>query len=99
IGRTEGATIVFKAGSGDEIPVFTTRPDTVFGVTFVVLAPEHPLVAKLTSPERKAAVEAYVAEANRMTEIQRLAMDREKTGAYIGAEAVNPVNGERVPIF
>ena len=105
IGRSEGAEVVFTAApddhqpGGDEIRVFTTRPDTLFGATFMVLAPEHPLVAKLMTPDRKAEVEAYVAAAQRETEIERLSTEREKTGVAIGADAINPVNGQRIPIF
>ncbi|HSO30693.1 MAG TPA: leucine--tRNA ligase, partial [Candidatus Sulfomarinibacteraceae bacterium] len=105
IGRSEGGEIVFTTApddhqpGGDELRVFTTRPDTLFGATFMVLAPEHPLVEKLTAPSRRADVEAYVARARAETEIERLSTDREKTGVALGAEAVNPVNGERVPIF
>jgi leucyl-tRNA synthetase len=105
IGRSEGGEIVFRSASddhqpgGDEIRVFTTRPDTLFGATFMVLAPEHPLVAKLTAPERRAEVEAYVERARAETEIERLSTEREKTGVPIGANAINPVNGERIPIF
>ncbi len=105
IGRSTGAEIVFTAApdahqpGGDEIRVFTTRPDTVFGATFMVLAPEHPLVAKLTAPERREDVEAYVYQARRQSEIERLSTDRPKTGVPIGANAVNPVNGELIPIF
>ena len=84
---------------GDELRVFTTRPDTLFGATFMVLAPEHPLVAELTAPDRRAEVEAYVAQAAIRTEIDRLSTDREKTGVALGADAINPVNGERIPIF
>ena len=79
--------------------MFTTRPDTLFGATFMVLAPEHPLVPVLTAPDHLAEVEAYVGEARRRTEIERLSTDREKTGVAIGADAINPVNGERIPIF
>jgi len=99
IGRSEGGRVVFKSEQGDPIEVFTTRPDTLWGATFMVLAPEHPLVAKLTSPEQKAAVEAYVDQAVRQTDIQREATDKEKTGEFIGAYAINPVNGERIPIW
>ncbi len=102
IGRSEGAEVVFEVardGGGEDIRVFTTRPDTLFGATFMVLAPEHPLVGSLTAPERKAEVEAYVARAQEQTEIERLSTDREKTGVAIGADAINPVNGERIPIF
>ena len=79
--------------------MFTTRPDTLFGATFMVLAPEHPLVATLTAPDRREEVEAYVAATTAKTEIDRLSTDREKTGVPIGADAINPVNGERIPIF
>ena len=105
IGRSEGAEIDFEVApddfqpGGDRLRVFTTRPDTLFGATFMVLAPEHPLVPKLTHPGRLAEVEAYVVQARRRTEIDRLSIDREKTGIALGAEAVNPVNGERIPIF
>ena len=105
IGRSEGGEIVFTTApddhqpGGDELRVFTTRPDTLFGATFMVLAPEHPLVEKLTAPSRQAEVDAYVAQARTETEIERLSTDREKTGVALGAHAVNPVNGERIPIF
>ncbi|HEY4227292.1 MAG TPA: leucine--tRNA ligase [Candidatus Limnocylindrales bacterium] len=105
IGRSEGAEVVFETapsphhGGGEPLTVFTTRPDTLYGATFMVLAPEHPLVSALTAPDRKSAVEAYVARAETQTEIERLSADREKTGVAIGADAINPVNGERIPIF
>ena len=105
IGRSEGGEIVFTTAPSDhhaggaELRVFTTRPDTLFGATFMVLAPEHPLVAELTAPDRRAEVEAYVAQAADRTEIDRLSTDREKTGVAIGADAVNPINGEQIPIF
>src|SRR5689334_22868362 len=100
IGRSTGAEIVFETapsphhGGGEELRVFTTRPDTLYGATFMVLAPEHPLVERLTAPAQQADVEAYVAEARRRTEIERLSTDREKTGVALGADAINPVNGE-----
>ena len=105
IGRSEGGEIVFVTApsathaGGEPIRVFTTRPDTLFGATFMVLAPEHPLVATLTTHERRKEVDAYVAKARAATEIERLSTDREKSGVPIGADAINPVNGERVPIF
>ena len=105
IGRSEGAEIIFSTApdeqqaGGDELRVFTTRPDTLFGATFMVLAPEHALVEKLTHPARRAEVEAYVARAGTETEIERLSTEREKTGVALGAEAINPVNGERIPIW
>ncbi|MFL5650386.1 MAG: leucine--tRNA ligase, partial [Chloroflexota bacterium] len=105
IGRSEGAEIDFEVApdehqpGGDHLRVFTTRPDTLFGATFMVLAPEHPLVSKLTHPARRAEVETYVEQARRRTEIDRLSTDREKTGLALGADAINPINGERIPIF
>ena len=99
IGRSEGASVRFVSEQEDPIEVFTTRPDTLWGATFMVLAPEHPLVAKLTTPDRKAEVEKYVFEATRQTDIQREATDQEKTGVFTGAYALNPVNGARIPIW
>lgn len=99
INRSEGAAVVFTTEDGDEIEVFTTRPDTLWGATFMVLAPEHELVAKLTTPEQKAAVEDYQHEAKLMGDIQREAADREKTGVFTGGYAINPVNGEKIPIW
>jgi leucyl-tRNA synthetase len=100
IGRSEGAEVVFKTEiGGHDIKVFTTRPDTLWGATFMVLAPEHPLVEVLTTLEHKVAVDSYVSQATRQTEIDRLATDKEKTGVFIGAYAINPVNQERIPIW
>src|SRR5688572_13670460 len=101
IGRSEGAEIDFPTESDDVEPVrvFTTRPDTLFGATFMVLAPEHPLVSVLATDDRRADVEAYVADARRETEIERMSTEREKTGVFIGAYAVNPMTNERIPIW
>ncbi|RME46432.1 MAG: leucine--tRNA ligase [Caldilineae bacterium] len=99
IGRSEGAEVLFKTEAGHELPVFTTRPDTLWGASFMVLAPEHPLVDELTTPEQRYAVETYVARAARTTEIDRTAADREKTGVFTGAYAINPVNKQRIPIW
>ena len=99
IGRSEGANVVFRSEAGDPIEVFTTRPDTLWGATFMVLAPEHPLVDKLTTDEYREKVEAYRLQATRQSEIDRLATDKEKTGVFTGAYAVNPVNGEQIPIW
>ncbi len=101
IGRSEGAEIDFPAEADgvEPIRVFTTRPDTVYGATFMVLAPEHPLVAVLTTPDRQADVTAYVEATRRETEIERMSTEREKTGAFIGAYAVNPMTQERIPIW
>jgi leucyl-tRNA synthetase len=84
---------------GDRLRVFTTRPDTLYGATFMVLAPEHALVPKLTHPDRRAEVDAYVTAAGRETEIERMSTEREKTGVFTGSYATNPVNGERIPIW
>lgn len=99
IGKSEGASVTFISEQEDPIEIFTTRPDTLWGATFMVLAPEHPLVAKLTTPERQAEVEAYIAEVTRRTDIEREAADKDKTGVFIGAYAINPVNGERIQIW
>ena len=101
IGRSEGAEIEFpvEAEVVGGIRVFTTRPDTIYGATFMVLAPEHPLVAALVTPDRKDEVEAYVAAARRETEIERVSAEREKSGVFIGSHAVNPMTNERIPIW
>jgi len=100
IGRSEGAEVEFDvAGRTDRITVFTTRPDTLFGATFLVLAPEHPLVAKLVADASRAAVEEYVAQARRRSEIDRQSTEREKTGVPLGARCVNPVSGREIPIW
>ncbi len=99
INRSEGASVTFKTENGDEIEVFTTRPDTLWGATFMVLAPEHPLVEKLTTPEQAQAVAAYRAQAEHLGEIQRETVDREKTGVFTGGYAINPVNNEKIPVW
>jgi leucyl-tRNA synthetase len=99
IGRSEGADVVFHTERGDEMPVYTTRPDTLWGATFMVMAPEHPLVAELTTDACRAEVEAYVQKAARTSDILRESAEREKTGVFIGAYAINPVNNERIPIW
>jgi leucyl-tRNA synthetase len=103
VGRSSGTEISFslnhQAADEKEIRVFTTRPDTTFGVTFMVLAPEHPLVAKLTTSEKKAEVEAYIAKSRRLTEIERLSTEKEKDGVFTGAYVTNRLNGEKVPIW
>ncbi|MFA5551027.1 MAG: leucine--tRNA ligase, partial [Trueperaceae bacterium] len=99
IGRSEGAEVVFESEQGDQIRVFTTRPDTLWGATFMVLAPEHPLVAKLTTDEQRAATEAYVERTSHMSEVDRMADAKQKSGVFIGAYAVNPVNQARIPIW
>jgi len=99
IGKSEGALVTFKAETGDEIVVFTTRPDTLWGVTFMVLAPENPLVQKLTTPEQQAEVEQYILDATRQTDIQRESSEKVKTGVFTGGYAINPVNGEKIPVW
>jgi len=102
IGRSEGAEIRFYTeidGKREEIPVFTTRPDTIYGVTFFVLAPEHPWVEKITTPEHRAEVDAYVDQARHMSEIERMSTEKEKTGVFTGGYVTNPVNGEQVPVW
>ena len=99
IGKSVGAEIEFTCESGDKFKVFTTRADTLFGVSFIVLAPEHPLVKKLTSEKQRKAVEEYVYETSKASEIDRLSTTREKTGVYIGHNAINPINGALVPIY
>jgi len=99
IGRSEGAEVDFLVPGHGPIRVFTTRPDTLFGATFMVLSPEHPLVDVITSPEQRAAISAYQEQARGASEIERLSTEREKTGVFTGAHAVNPVNDERIPIW
>lgn len=100
IGRSEGALVKFKVENTDlDFTVFTTRADTLYGVTCVVIAPEAEIVNKLTTPENKEAVENYKLEASKSSEIERMATDREKTGVFTGSYAINPVNQERVPIW
>jgi leucyl-tRNA synthetase len=103
VGKSEGAEISFRLEDDGvlqkEIRVFTTRPDTVYGATFFLLAPEHPLVPRLTSQGQRSPVEEYVAWCRRQNEYERVAVGREKTGVFLGNYAVNPVNGERVPIW
>ncbi len=103
IGRSVGAEVSFALEhdgvAEKEIRVFTTRPDTIFGVTFFVLAPEHPLVPLLTTPEHKAEVEEYILQTQRQTEIERTSVEREKTGVFLGSYVINKLNGEPVPIW
>ena len=99
VGRSEGADVTFKTEQGDDLNVFTTRPDTLWGATFMVLAPEHPLVDRVTTKEQKEAVKNYQEEADLKTEIQRAAVDKEKSGVFTGGYAINPVNQARIPIW
>src|SRR5437867_2238814 len=95
IGRSEGAEVDFKIETGDTLRIFTTRPDTLFGATYMVLAPEHPLVEKFRTPE----VEAYRTAAAKKSELERTQLEKEKTGVFTGKYAVNPVNNEKIPIW
>jgi leucyl-tRNA synthetase len=99
IGRSEGAMLTFRTISGDPFEIFTTRPDTLWGVTFMVLSPEHELVGRVTTVEYKNEVEAYQAEAARQSDIDREAVDKEKTGVFTGGYAINPANREKIPIW
>ena len=104
IGKSEGAILRFKVcdmpdGSDLEIPVYTTRPDTAYGITYLVVAPEYKDIEKLTTPENKKAVEEYRANARKMTEIERLSTDRIKTGVPLGTHCINPFTGEKFPLW
>lgn len=100
IGRSTGAEVKFALeGWDDQIEVYTTRPDTLFGATYMVLAPEHPLVNKLTVDSQKAQVETYVAAAARKSDMDRTELAKEKTGVFSGSYAINPVNGKRIPVW
>jgi len=100
IGRSEGADVTFKvAGHEKEFEVFTTRPDTLFGATYAVLAPEHPFVNEITTDEQRAAVDAYLEEVKNKSEIERTDVSKEKTGVFTGAYAINPVNKKEIPIW
>ncbi len=101
IGRSEGAELGFPVRGHErkEVRFFTTRPDTVFGVSFMVIAPEHPLVAEITAPAARASVEAYVADARRQSEIERMSAAKEKTGVFTGAHAHNVFTGVDIPIW
>lgn len=100
IGRSVGANVTFQVAQSDaEFTVFTTRPDTLFGATYCVLAPELTLVQEITTPEQKAAVDAYILEASKKSDLNRTDLAKEKTGVFTGAYAINPVNGKEVPIW
>jgi leucyl-tRNA synthetase len=101
IGRSTGAEVDFPVDGleGEVVKIYTTRPDTLFGATFMVLAPEHPLVEKVTTDKHRARVREYVEKARKETEIERLSTEREKTGVATGGFAINPVNGEKIPIW
>ena len=108
VGKSKGATVQFSAKGGSAsggkitnyvIPVFTTRPDTLFGATYLVLSPEHPLVEKITYKEQKEKVRHYIANAHLKTKLERTSLEKEKTGVFTGSFAVNPANNEKIPIW
>ena len=100
IGRSEGAEVSFEIEGRDEpVTVFTTRPDTLYGATFFVVAADSPLAAELCAPDRRAGLDGYLDEVRKLTDIERQATDREKTGVFLGRYAINPVNGERIPVW
>lgn len=99
IGRSEGVHISFLTEAGHPVSVFTTRPDTLYGVTFFALAPEHALVDQLTTDEHRMEVESYVALSNQQSEIERMSEARQKSGVFSGAYVLNPINSERVPVW
>ncbi len=100
IGRSEGANVHFELPSiNEKLTVFTTRPDTLFGATYMVMAPEHPLVNRLVSAEQKIAVKQYVEDASKKSDLDRTELNKEKSGVYLGAKAINPVNGKEIPIW
>ena len=100
IGKSEGAEVDFSVvDSGEKITVYTTRPDTLFGATYVVLAPEHPLVDSVTSAAQRAAVEAYRRESAAKSDLERTELAKTKTGVPLGSFAINPVNGEKIPVW
>jgi len=100
IGKSTGAEVTFEIENGlGELTVYTTRPDTLFGVTYMVLSPEHPLVEKITTPDNLEAVHKYVHDAALKSDLERTDLNKDKTGVFTGAYAINPLNGERVPIW
>jgi leucyl-tRNA synthetase len=100
IGRSQGAEVQFTIEGRDEpVTVFTTRPDTLYGATFFVIAADSPLAAEVCGPEQRGALEDYLAQVRKLTDIERQATEREKTGVFLGRYAINPVNGERIPVW
>ena len=100
IGRSEGAEVQFTIeGRGEPVTVFTTRPDTLYGATFFVIAADSPLAAEVCAPEQRAALDEYLTQVRKLTDIERQATEREKTGVFLGRYAINPVNGERIPVW
>ena len=100
IGKSQGANVIFKVeGHNENITVFTTRPDTLFGATYMVVSPEHPILEKIVTSEQKDAVAAYQKEASKKSDLERGELNKEKTGVFTGAYAINPVNGTKIPVW
>ncbi len=99
IGKSIGAEVTFKTKSGDDLKVFTTRPDTLFGATYMVLAPDHPLVEKITTNENKKAINLYQEQASKKSALERTDLNKDKSGTFTGAYAINPVNNQEIPIW
>lgn len=104
IGRSEGSEVIFKiistrTGEIFDVPVFTTRADTLFGATYIVLAPEHPLVKKIATEEKLKEIEEYIEEVKKKSEIERTSLVKEKTGVFTGSYGINPVNNEKIPVY
>lgn len=100
IGKSQGANVIFKLdGFTDTLTVFTTRPDTLFGATYMVVSPEHPILEKIVSAEQKSAVTAYQKEAAKKSDLERGELSKEKTGVFTGAYAINPLNGSKIPVW
>ncbi|MCL2481235.1 MAG: leucine--tRNA ligase, partial [Spirochaetaceae bacterium] len=100
VGKSEGANVLFQIdGSSDNIEVYTTRPDTLFGATYMVLSPEHPLVLKITTPQQKKDVDTYIEQASHKSDLERTDLAKTKTGVFTGCYAINPVNNEKIPVW
>jgi len=99
IGKSEGAHVTFVSDNGIELPIFTTRPDTLFGATFMVMAPDHELVQKIITPEQQEEVRVYQQEVSHMSELDRIAETKDKTGVFTGRYAINPVSNQKIPVY
>ncbi len=100
IGKSKGAEVIFQIdGTKDKLTVFTTRPDTLFGATYMVVSPEHPILQRIVTPQQKDAVAAYQAQAASKSDLERADLNKEKTGVFTGAYAINPVNGKKIPVW
>jgi len=100
IGKSKGAEVDFTlSGIDDKIRIYTTRPDTLFGATYMVIAPEHPLVDKITTPSQKEKVESFIKETSLKTDLERTELNKDKKGVFTGTYAINPVNGKEIPVL